>query len=103
MEEDLKEVLRRLEALEARLPAVEEEERQEDRIRQYLGEFKAYVDEMRERVLDRIAKGAGAISEPASAAIHRATSVVGESPLAVAALAFGAGLLLGALVRHHRD
>ncbi|EHM10528.1 hypothetical protein TheveDRAFT_1410 [Thermanaerovibrio velox DSM 12556] len=97
MEEDLKEILRRLEALEQRVSGEAMDEREgEERIRRYL-------EGLKDRILEGISKGAGAVAEPASEALSRAKVMVGESPLAVAALAFGAGLLLGALVRHRQD
>lgn len=100
MEEDLKEILRRLEALEQRMNC------QEDDVQRTMeGEerLKRYLETLKDRVLEGISKGAGAVSEPAAQALSRAKVMVGESPLAVAALAFGAGLLLGALVKNRND
>ncbi|MCX7828247.1 MAG: hypothetical protein N2315_03455 [Thermanaerothrix sp.] len=97
MEEDLKEILRRLDAIEQKVGGDLLEDRAgEERIRRYL-------EGLKDRIVEGISKGAGAVAEPASEALNRAKVMVGESPLAVAALAFGAGLLLGALVRHRQD
>ena len=51
------------------------------------------------RVADLWNRGLEKVGDPSREAVGRVESALGESPLATAALAFGAGLLLGALMR----
>ena len=96
-----RELRQRLEALTEEVAALRErlEGPREEPCCPEAERIRSLLEGMGRRVADLWNRGVDRVVEPGREAVSRVESTLGEAPLATAALAFGAGLLLGALLR----